>query len=292
MSAFGVLKQLEAGVLSVGYAEAGPTDREAVLLLHGWPYDIHSYVDVAPLLAQAGYHVIVFSLRGFGSTRFRSSQTFRNGEQLALALMLVFGAYVFVDGIFAVVTGIGLRRQLSLWWLVVLEGVAGIVLGVLTFRPRHPPTRSNGPALRRPATVLVGASRSTGSRTAGWRFNWCHQHPYHASCALSSGVRERLPMTQPLCEQLRASLIIAPVEDAEILGIGAPENTRRAHIHFCACVRSGCPVPRRAIGRLHPYLACPYQLRRVRVHRPFALPIVEDTRRLLALFHRFAPVPG
>src|SRR5215213_8333 len=55
------------------------------------------------------------------------------------------------------------------------------------------------------------------------RFNSCHQHPYHGSCALSSGVRERLPMTQPLCDQLRASLIIAPVEDAEILGIGAPE---------------------------------------------------------------------
>src|SRR6059036_3725343 len=82
----GPLKQVDAGVLNVGYAEAGPAGGPVVILLHGWPYDIHSYADVAPLLAAAGYRVIVPSLRGFGSTRFLSEETFRNGEQAAFAL--------------------------------------------------------------------------------------------------------------------------------------------------------------------------------------------------------------
>ena len=86
MSAFGARKQIDAGVLNVGYIEDGPADGPAVMLLHGWPYDIYSYVDVAPLLAQAGYRVIVPSLRGYGSTRFLSSETFRNGQPAALAL--------------------------------------------------------------------------------------------------------------------------------------------------------------------------------------------------------------
>jgi len=85
-TSFGALKQIDAGVLNVGYAEAGPADGPAVLLLHGWPYDIHSYVDVAPLLASAGYRVIVPHLRGYGTTRFLSSDTFRNGQPSALAL--------------------------------------------------------------------------------------------------------------------------------------------------------------------------------------------------------------
>jgi len=89
MSEFGALKQIDAGVLNVGYTEVGPSDGPAVILLHGWPYDIHSYVDVAPLLAKAGYHVIVPYLRGYGSTRFLSSQTFRNGQQSALALDII-----------------------------------------------------------------------------------------------------------------------------------------------------------------------------------------------------------
>ena len=79
-------KQIEAGVLNVGYAEAGPTDGPAVILLHGWPYDIHSYVEVAPLLAQAGYRAIVPYLRGYGTTRFLSGATLRNGQQSVLAL--------------------------------------------------------------------------------------------------------------------------------------------------------------------------------------------------------------
>src|SRR5262245_2742760 len=86
MSEFGALKRIDAGVLSVGYAEAGPSDGRAVILLHGWPYDIYSYDEVAPLLAQTGYRVIVPYLRGYGSTRFLSSQTFRNGQQSALAV--------------------------------------------------------------------------------------------------------------------------------------------------------------------------------------------------------------
>ena len=85
----GVLKQIDAGVLNVGYAEAGPSGGPVVVLLHGWPYDIHSYVDVAPLLAAAGYRVIVPYLRGYGTTRFLSTETFRNAEQAAIALDMI-----------------------------------------------------------------------------------------------------------------------------------------------------------------------------------------------------------
>ena len=85
-TSFGLLRQVDAGDLSVGYAEAGPADGPAVVLLHGWPYDIHTYVDVAPLLASAGYRVIVPYLRGYGTTRFRSSETLRNGQQAVVAV--------------------------------------------------------------------------------------------------------------------------------------------------------------------------------------------------------------
>src|SRR5262245_18678060 len=84
-ASFGALKQIDAGVLSVGYAEAGPAGGQAVVLLHGWPYDIHSYVDVAPALAAVGYRVIVPHLRGYGTTRFLSSDTVRNGQQSVVA---------------------------------------------------------------------------------------------------------------------------------------------------------------------------------------------------------------
>ena len=83
---FGRLNQIDAGVLNVGYAGAGPADGPAVVLLHGWPYDIHSYVEVAPLLAAKGYRVIVPYLRGYGTTRFLSDETFGNGQQSALAV--------------------------------------------------------------------------------------------------------------------------------------------------------------------------------------------------------------
>src|SRR5262245_23875272 len=74
-TSFGVLKQIDAGVLNVGYAEVGPADGRVVILLHGWPYDIHSFVDVAPALVSAGYRVIVPYLRGYGTTRFLSGET-------------------------------------------------------------------------------------------------------------------------------------------------------------------------------------------------------------------------
>ena len=86
---FGSLKQIDAGVLNVGYAEAGPSNGPPVILLHGWPYDIHSFVDVAPLLASAGYRVIVPYVRGYGTTRFLSSDTFRNGQPSALAVDMI-----------------------------------------------------------------------------------------------------------------------------------------------------------------------------------------------------------
>jgi pimeloyl-ACP methyl ester carboxylesterase len=82
---FGDLKQIRAGVLDVGYAEAGPAGGPAVILLHGWPYDIHSFADVTPLLAAKGYRVVVPYLRGYGTTRFLSGDTPRNGQPSALA---------------------------------------------------------------------------------------------------------------------------------------------------------------------------------------------------------------
>jgi len=85
-TSFASLKQIDAGVLNVGYAEAGPADGPVVILLHGWPYDIHSYVDVTPLLASTGYRVIVPYVRGCGTTRFLSGATFRNGQQAAVAV--------------------------------------------------------------------------------------------------------------------------------------------------------------------------------------------------------------
>jgi len=83
------VKQIDAGVLNVGYAEAGPVDGPAIVLLHGWPYDIHTYADVIPLLASAGCRVIVPHLRGYGTTRFLSDATPRNGQQAALAFDIV-----------------------------------------------------------------------------------------------------------------------------------------------------------------------------------------------------------
>jgi pimeloyl-ACP methyl ester carboxylesterase len=85
-ASFASVKQIDTGVLSVGYAEDGPTNGPAVLLLHGWPYDIYSYVEVAPSLASKGYRVIVPYLRGYGATRFLSADTPRNGQQAALAV--------------------------------------------------------------------------------------------------------------------------------------------------------------------------------------------------------------
>ena len=82
----GTVSQIDAGPLNVGYLDRGPADGPAVVLLHGWPYDIHSFADVVPLLTAAGHRVIVPYLRGFGTTRFLSDETFRNGEQVALAL--------------------------------------------------------------------------------------------------------------------------------------------------------------------------------------------------------------
>jgi pimeloyl-ACP methyl ester carboxylesterase len=85
---FGPVKQIDAGVLNVGYVEAGPASGPAVFLVHGWPYDIHAFADVAPMLASAGYRVIVPHLRGYGTTRFRSNDAFRNGQPAAVAVDL------------------------------------------------------------------------------------------------------------------------------------------------------------------------------------------------------------
>jgi len=88
-TSFGPLKQIGAGVLNVGYAEAGPADGPVVILLHGWPYDIYSYADVAPALASAGYRVIIPYLRGYGTTRFLSQDTVRSGQPVAVSADIV-----------------------------------------------------------------------------------------------------------------------------------------------------------------------------------------------------------
>ncbi|MBP0113854.1 alpha/beta fold hydrolase [Bradyrhizobium vignae] len=88
-ASFGPIKQIDAGVLNVGYAEAGPANGPVAILLHGWPYDIHAFVDVAPILAKVGYRVIIPYLRGYGSTHFLSSETLRNGEPAAMALDII-----------------------------------------------------------------------------------------------------------------------------------------------------------------------------------------------------------
>jgi pimeloyl-ACP methyl ester carboxylesterase len=102
-TSFGPLKQVEAGLLDVGYVEAGPDNGQPVLLLHGWPYDIHSYAEVAPALASGGYRVVVPHLRGYGNTRFLSSHAMRNGQQSALAVDAV--ALMDALGIDAAVIG-------------------------------------------------------------------------------------------------------------------------------------------------------------------------------------------
>jgi len=88
-TSFAALKQIDADLLNTGYAEAGPANGRPVILLHGWPYDIYSFVDVAPLLATKGYRVIVPYLRGYGATRFLSSDTVRNGQQSVVALDII-----------------------------------------------------------------------------------------------------------------------------------------------------------------------------------------------------------
>jgi pimeloyl-ACP methyl ester carboxylesterase len=92
---FPPLKQVDAGVLNVGYVEVGPAGGRPAILLHGWPYDIHAFVDVAPLLSAKGYRVVIPFLRGYGSTRFLSADTFRNGEPAALAV----DAVAFMDAL-------------------------------------------------------------------------------------------------------------------------------------------------------------------------------------------------
>ena len=88
-SPFDAIKQIDAGVLNIGYAESGPANGPVVVLLHGWPYDIHAFEEVAPILAARGYRVIMPHLRGYGTTRFLSDEMIRNGEQAAIAVDII-----------------------------------------------------------------------------------------------------------------------------------------------------------------------------------------------------------
>jgi len=102
-TSFGPLRQIDAGLLNVGYADLGPANGPVVVLLHGWPYDIHSFVEVAPRLVAAGYRVIAPHLRGHGSTSFLSADTFRNGQPAAVAtdIMALLDALKIRKAVFA-----------------------------------------------------------------------------------------------------------------------------------------------------------------------------------------------
>lgn len=95
VAGMGAISQIEAGELDIGYADLGPADGPAVLLLHGWPYDLNSFADAAPRLADAGCRVLAPHLRGYGTTRFRSDDALRNGQQAALAM----DAIAFLDAL-------------------------------------------------------------------------------------------------------------------------------------------------------------------------------------------------
>ena len=169
----GAVSQIDAGPLNVGYVDGGPADGPAVVLLHGWPYDIHSYADVVPLLTAAGYRVIVPYLRGFGTTRFLSDETVRNGEQAALAL----DAIALMDALgieTAVVAGFdwGARTAdivAALWpeRCSGLVSVSGYLIGsqaagaAAACRPR--PSSSGGTSTTSPPSAAAPATRSTGA---------------------------------------------------------------------------------------------------------------------------------
>ena len=114
--------------------------------------------------------------------------------------------------------------------------------------------------------------------------------PILMTTPLISGVRDRLPKPQPFCDQRGALPIVASLQDAHVLRIGAPENTGRPRLHARGRVRTSREVPGRAIGGLQQDFSRPVQLRCVRIPRPFPFPIIEDARRLLPLLRRFAPV--
>ena len=167
-TSFAPLKQIDAGVLNIGYAEAGPANGPPVILLHGWPYDIYSFVDVAPLLASAGYRVIVPYLRGYGTTRFLSNDTFRNGQQAAVALDII----ALMDALKiqkAVIAGFRLGRADG-------QHHRGAVAGALQgdgFRERLPDRQPRGEqdavAASRRVRLVVPVLLCDGTRARGLR---------------------------------------------------------------------------------------------------------------------------
>ena len=171
-ASFAPQKQIDAGLLNVAYAEAGPAEGPAVILLHGWPYDIHSFVDVAPLLASAGYRLIVPYLRGYGATRFLSSETFRNGQQSALAIDVI----ALVDALKiekATLGGFdwGARTAdiiAALWpeRCKALVSVSGYLIGSqepARFRCRQRPSSNGGTDITSPRSAAGPATTDTGA---------------------------------------------------------------------------------------------------------------------------------
>ena len=169
-TSFSPLKQIVAGVLNVGYAEDGPANGPAVILLHGWPYDVYTYVDVAPLLASAGYRVIIPYLRGYGTTRFLSSDTPRNGQQAALAVdVIALMDALEIDK--AIVAGCdwGARTAnivAALWpeRCQALVSVSGYLIGS---RSHHRPSSSGGTSSTSRRNAVASATRPIATTLRG-----------------------------------------------------------------------------------------------------------------------------
>lgn len=185
-NAFGPLKYVNAGELNIGYAESGPADGPVVICLHGWPYDIQSYVDVAPLLVAAGYRVIVPYLRGYGTTTFLAADTFRNGQQAVVALDII----ALMDALKiekAVLAGFdwGARTAgviAALWpqRVKALVAVSGYLVTSLKAKPAAPAT-AGGAGLVVPVLLLHRARparlrRPGAEARGGARHHRAHDH--------------------------------------------------------------------------------------------------------------------
>jgi hypothetical protein len=169
---FDSLKHVDAGLLNVAYVEAGPTDGRPVILLHGWPYDIHAFVDATPMLASAGFRVLIPSLRGYGATRFLSADSFRNGQPAALAMDLI----AFMDALKidkAILAGFDWGGRTgdivaALWPERVrsLVSVSGYLIGSqrpARCRCRRRPSSSGGTSSISPPSAAGSATRRTGT---------------------------------------------------------------------------------------------------------------------------------
>lgn len=234
-TSFAPLKQIDAGTLNVGYAEAGPADGAPVFLLHGWPYDIHSFVDVAPLLTGAGYRVIVPYLRGYGTTRFLSSDTPRNGQQSVVAV----DAIALMDALKIEKATIGgfdwgarTANIVGALWperCKAMVSVSGYLIGSLKGRCHRRPSCNGGTNITSLPNAAATATTNTGAISPSliwqlaspkWNFDDAtfarsaayFDNPDHVGVVIHN-YRWRLGLAEgePKCDDLEQRLAKAPV---------------------------------------------------------------------------------